>query len=124
MAFTAAALVSYGLSGFLSKSFGLSLLSEVWKLEALAVAAAIATGFAYPLLRGVKRGDQLVAFVPGKGPFTQSLLVTALEDGRSGNKIRVELWNGGLAEGVVSSYSSTFSPAAIELTEAEAVKSQ
>ncbi|NYZ77994.1 hypothetical protein H0N96_01155 [Candidatus Micrarchaeota archaeon] len=124
MVYAAAALVTFGVSGFINQAFGWreSLLSDAWKLVAIAAGGAIATGFVYPSVRGVKRGDLLITFVKrvaASQQFTDYVAVTALEDGKVGKKIRVQLPNGALAEGVITAYAGTLSPSAIRLVEAE-----
>lgn len=55
-------LILYGLSGFLAQygitAFGL--LSDVWKMVALSIGLSIVAAVAYPHVRGVKQGDQMV----------------------------------------------------------------
>lgn len=124
MVYAAAALVAFGLSGFVNQAFGWdeSLLSDAWKLVAIAAGGAIVTGFVYPSVRGVKRGDLLVTFVKRVAAgqqFVDYVVVTALEDGKVGKKIRVQLPNGALAEGVITAYAGTFLPSSIRLVETE-----
>ncbi len=120
MLYVAAALVAFGLSGFVNQAFGWreSLLNDAWKLVAIAVGGAVVTGFVYPLLRGVKKGDLLITLtrrVIAGQEFMDYVAVTALEDGRVGKKIRVQLPNGAIAEGVITAYASTLSPPTINL---------
>jgi len=124
MIYVAIALVVFGVSGFVNQAFGWkdSVLSDAWKLVAIAAGAAILTGFAYPAVRGVKRGDVLLTLVKRVAAgqqFAEYVFVTALEDGKIGKKIRVQLPNGALAEGVITSYAGTLSPSTIRLVEAE-----
>lgn len=124
MLFTALSLIAYGFSAYVNAFFGWqsSLFNEAWKLIALSTGAAIIAGFAYPHARGIRQGDQLMAFAKREqqfGALIEPLFVTALEPGRRGRKIRVRLSNGALAEGIVLSYAGTFSPPTIQLTEKE-----
>ncbi len=128
MLFIASALVVYGMSGWIHASLGWkeSVLGDVWKLVAIAVALAIAAGYAWPRMRGVRRGDVLITFVRrhqqtpfGVATINEPVFVTALENGRVGKKIRVSLQNGSLAEGVIEEYAGTISPPSIRLTETE-----
>lgn len=131
MLFVAVALVLYGLSGWIHASLAWkeSLLGDVWKLVAIAVALAILAGYAWPRVRGVRRGDVLIAFVRrhqqtpfGVATLSEPVFVTALESGRVGKKIRVNLQNGSLAEGVIEEYAGTISPPTIRLTETENIE--
>jgi len=128
MLLVAAALILYGTSGWLGKVMGadLSFLNDAWRLIALAVGASLLVGFLYPSMRGIKQGDQMLAFVRrhveqnGQSFFvSDAVLVTALENGRQGGKIRVQFPNGLLAEGVIESYAGALTPPTIKLTEAE-----
>jgi hypothetical protein len=132
MLFVTLAFITYGTSGWINASLGLTettvggLLSDVWKLIAIAIAVSIATGYAWPKVRGVRRGDTLMTFVRrhhqtpmGIATFNEPLFVTALENGRTNAKIRVQLQNGSLAEGIIEEYAGTISPPSIRLTETE-----
>ncbi|MBI5226715.1 hypothetical protein HY994_05815 [Candidatus Micrarchaeota archaeon] len=121
-------LVAFGLSGFLAAhgitAFGL--LTDVWKLVALSLGISIIVAAAYPHLRGVKQGDQMVAFLRREqvqGGQRQSVMdvvfATALEDGKTGQKIKIALGNGMQAEGLITGYGGTFSPATLKITETE-----
>ncbi|MFH0835915.1 MAG: hypothetical protein V1834_02020 [Candidatus Micrarchaeota archaeon] len=126
--FCSLALVLFGLSGFIEQSLGWqgSLLSEAWKLVAIAVGLSLASGFVYPWLRGVKPGDQLITFMKQdlnqqglNFSFINASLVTSLQAGRKGGKIRVRLGNGLHGEGIILDYAGTLTPARIQLTETE-----
>ena len=127
MVYVSAALILYGLSGYLATiGIKLEILAEAWKMMALAVGLAIVTGLAYPTVRGVKEGDQLIAFmrreqnVAGvRQLMTDAVFVTALQAGRKGSKIKVQLWNGMRGEALITSYGGTFSPPTVKLTETE-----
>ncbi|MBU1197982.1 hypothetical protein KJ765_05755 [Candidatus Micrarchaeota archaeon] len=101
-----------------------------WKLFALVLGVSIVTGYAWPQLRGVRKGDMLMVVErrhQHEGDFIQNIidsyLVTALEDGRIGNKIKVRISNQRnnnlKGEGVIISYAETLRPARIRLTESE-----
>ncbi len=118
------ALVLYGLSGFINSFFGLkeSILGEAWKLLALAVALSFLAGIVYPHLRGIKQGDQLIAVMSSQSPqgiLGSIVLATALQDGKKGGKIGIQMMNGVIGEGVITSYGGTLSPATIKITETE-----
>ncbi len=121
-------LILYGLSGFFAQhgitAFGL--LSDVWKLVALSIGLSIITAAAYPHIRGVKQGDQMVAFLRREhtvGGVRQHVMdvvfATALENGKTGQKIKIALGNGMQAEGLITGYGGTFSPATLKITETE-----
>ncbi|VVB67289.1 Uncharacterised protein [Candidatus Norongarragalina meridionalis] len=128
MLLVAAALILYGTSGWIGKATGtdVSFLNDAWRLVAIAVGASLLIGFVYPSVRGIKQGDQLLAFVRrhveqnGQSfAVSDAVLVTALENGRQGARIRVQFPNGLLAEGVIESYAGTLTPPTIRLTEME-----
>lgn len=122
------ALVTYGLSGYLSKAFQVdsALIGDASKLIALAVGGSFVTAMVYPHLRGVKSGDQLVAMVQRehvhagvRKAVMDVVFVTALEGGKVGHKIRVAMSNGFAAEGIITSYAGTLTPPVLKITEAE-----
>jgi len=122
------ALVGYGTSNYINAWLGVeqSIFNEAWKLIAIAIGASLLLGYAYPHVRGIKRGDQLVAFVHRQAGFAsqpvgfvETVFVTALEDGRVGAKIKVRLANGLGAEGVIQGYAGTLTPPMIQITESE-----
>lgn len=128
LVFIATALLLYGFSPVFNSALGLetSLLSEAWKLIALALAGAIISGFAYPLVRGIKKGDVLLASVKraqnDQATISQDFIpVVALEQGRKGSKIKIVFQNGLRGEGVITDYAGTISPPTLRLTETEGV---
>lgn len=130
MLFVSLALILYGVSGTVNEFFGWqeSLLNDVWKLLAIAIGLSAIAAYAFPGMRGIRRGDQLVSFIKRKHDFggrqvsvADAVLVTALENGRAGEKIKVRFGNGLQAEGVIQSYAGTLSPPSIQLTETERV---
>ena len=101
-------------------------IDSFWKLIAFDLGVGIVAAYALPYLRGVRKGDQLAANVmrhSHNGDILQAIVssyfVTALENGRVGQKIRVRLANNRTGEGVVTSYAGTLTPAQIRLTESE-----
>ncbi|MFH0971845.1 MAG: hypothetical protein V1835_04740 [Candidatus Micrarchaeota archaeon] len=103
-----------------------ALIDSFWKLMALVIALSLLIGYLYPQIRGVRKDDQLAAIVRREAThnnvlqtFFDNYIVTAAENGRIGKKIRVRLWNGKRAEGIITSYAGTLSPATIKLTESE-----
>ena len=101
-------------------------IDSFWKLIAFDLGISIVADYALPQLRGVRKGDQLAANImrhQHNGDILQSIIssyfVTALENGRLGQKIRVRLANNRTGEGVITSYAGTFTPAQIRLTESE-----
>lgn len=119
------ALILFGLSGYLAQQGipGADFLVDPWRLIALALGLSIVWAFAYPHVRGVKKGDALVALFRREGGARAALLdvlfVTALSDGRLGEKIKIVYGNGIQAEGQITSYGGTFSPATVKITETE-----
>src|SRR3990167_2137027 len=125
-AYVSASLILFGLSGYLNKSFGIdtSILGDAWKMIALALGGSFITAILYPHVRAIKSGDALVAFVHKdhvvNGMHQAALdivFVTALENGKVGQKIRVAMSNGFSAEGIITSYAGTLSPAQLKITE-------
>ncbi|MFH1257807.1 MAG: hypothetical protein ABIG96_06740 [Candidatus Micrarchaeota archaeon] len=97
-----------------------------WKLFALVLAISLVAGWVSPHVRGIRKEDQMVAILKREVMHNNQLhthvdnfIVTALEAGRAGQKIRVKLWNGKRGEGVIIGYAGTLSPATIRLTESE-----
>jgi len=128
MVLSAFSLISFGLHPYVNSLLGLeeSIFNSVWQLLAISIGLSILGGFAYPHFRGVRRGDALIAEVPRTRSmgnslfaFIESAPVTAIEEGRLGQKIRVRFVNGKSGEGVIAGYSSTFSPGMIRITETE-----
>lgn len=121
------ALVFFGLSGFLVQRGlpGAEFLSDVWRLVALGVGVSIVWAFAYPHVRGIKKGDSLIALFrrdaggPVRSAVLDVLFVTALEDGRVGERIKIVYGNGVHAEAQITSYGGTFSPGTVKITETE-----
>ena len=124
----ALALVGFALHQSINAALGLqsSLLDSVWQTLALGAGLSILLSLAWPYLRGVRKGDRLVAQMPrtqntpgGVFAFVDNVIVVALENGYSGRKIKVRIGNGKTGEGIVTSYAGTFTPATIQITETE-----
>ncbi len=121
-------LVALSLIGFAFSLIGVpgSFVDSIWKLVALDIGLAIVAGFAYPFVRGVKKGDLLATTVyyNSRGAGLASVLAgasaVALQNGRKGEKIKIN-FQGRQAEGVVIAYASTFSPAVVRVTEIERI---
>jgi hypothetical protein len=101
-------------------------IDSFWKLLALSIAIAIVSGAASPYIRGIKKDDQLVATIKRNvmhdnqmHTHIDNVVVSANESGRVGQKIRVKLFNGKRAEGIILGYAGTFNLATIKLTESE-----
>ena len=105
-----------------------TLVDSPWKLFAAVIGFSIASGLAYPYLRGVRKGDFLVTSMARKHhhpsgtvfAFTETVFATALENGFKGQKIRVMLSDGRRGQGIIRSYAGTLSAASLELIESEA----
>ena len=103
-----------------------SIVDSIWKLIALNLGISLIAGFAYPFIRGVKRGDFLstnsVHFDNAGAGMVINMLAgpsaVALQNGRVGERIKIN-FQGRNAEGVIVAYASTFSPAIIRITEME-----
>jgi hypothetical protein len=101
-------------------------IDSFWKLMAFDLGIAIVAAYAAPHIRGVRKGDQLAANVmrhQHNGDIIQQIIssyfVTALQNGRLGQKIRVRLANNRTGEGIITAYAGTLTPAQIRLTESE-----
>ncbi len=124
----ALALIGYALHTPINAALGLesSLLDSAWQSLALGIGLSILLSLAWPHLRGVRKGDRLVAQLPrtqntpgGVFAFVDNVVVVALENGYSGRKIKVRIGNGKTGEGIITAYAGTFSPATIQITETE-----
>lgn len=104
-----------------------AVIDSIWKVFALCFGLSVILGFIWPFLRGVRKGDGLAlsnSFIQ-QSPIGAVINVfggvgaVALQNGRKGDKIRVQL-QGRQAEAIIISYESTFSPATVKVTEMEA----
>lgn len=116
-------LISYGFSVLGVPG---SPIDSFWKLLALSLAVSIIAGYISPHVRGIRKDDQLIATQKREvmhdnsvHTHLENIIVTAAENGRVGSKIRVKLFNGKRAEGIITGYAGTFSAATIKLTESE-----
>ena len=103
-----------------------SVFDSFWQLWAVAIGSSILIAFVFPYLRGVRKGDKLLASVPrahstpaGVYAFVEQTFATALENGRTGQKIKLRLANGRTGEGIVAEYAGTFGPHIVQVTETE-----
>ncbi len=103
-----------------------TIVDSIWKLVALDMGLALITGFVYPHIRGVKKGDLLATNAVYYNNRAQGTIINlfggptaiAMQSGRVGERIKVN-FQGRQAEGIIASYASTFSPAFIRVTEME-----
>lgn len=107
LAYSFAVLLVFSLLSYAFSLLGVagSAIDSPWKLLALSIGLSIVIGFAYPFVRGVRKGDRLFAFITRRRVeggqafvFNENVLVTALSNGRKGGKIRVDLGNGRLGK--------------------------
>ncbi len=125
-------LVSFSLIAFAFSLIGIpgSVIDSVWKVVALCIGISLLGGFAYPHIRGVKRGDLLSTNAVmhnghnHPGATVINLLggptAVAMQSGRVGSRIKIN-FQGRNAEGIIVSYASTFSAAVVKITEMEQV---
>ncbi len=104
-----------------------SVINSIWKLVALSIGISLVTGFAFPFIRGVRKGDVLATAthygVQGQNVISSLFTgvgAVAMQNGRKGDKIKIN-FQGRHAEGIVISYASTFSPAVVKVTEMEQI---
>lgn len=113
--FTAAALIIYAVTPT-GPDFLL-------KLLAFDVGLAILSPFAYPQIRGVRRGDAVDVVFLGKelpfGMFRPQTEAVASSNARIGGRIRVRFRDGSEEECIVVSYAGMFSPAKVKILEKE-----
>lgn len=121
-------LLSLSLIAFAFSLIGVagSVVDSIWKVVALCIGISLIAGFAYPHIRGVKKGDFLssntVFYDNRQGAAVINILggptALALQDGRVGQKIKVN-FQGRQAEAVIVAYASTFSSASVRIIEVE-----
>lgn len=125
---TALALAAYGFSPLLTGIAGLpDLFGSFWRLEALAIALSIALGFAWPYLRGLRKGDRAIATIahsrnlPTGHAFVdyQMVPVVLLDGGRKGAKVSVSFADGSRGHAVVAEYAGILTPATVQVIERE-----
>ena len=117
--FVAASLIYFGIT----PSVGLGTLA---KSLALALGAAILIPFPYLLVRGIRKGDRITVTQEGNplttNPFTIILGISngiALESGRVGNAIKIELIDKSIAIARISRYEGLLSNAEAKILQRE-----
>lgn len=114
--FTAIALIVYAVTPNAGIDFLL-------KSLAFAFGSSLLMPFLYPHVRGVRAGDEVrVVLSEQKLPFSilsAPPFAVAVENGRIGNSIKVQLKGGGEEECIVVSYASLFSPAKVKILQKE-----
>jgi len=104
--------------------FGITPDATLWylaKLIAIDIGAAILVVFAWPYIRGVRKGDNvIVAEESTKGKIMMLFGVfngKALDDGKIGSVIKVELFDGSVGLATITKYEGLFSNAEVKLLE-------
>lgn len=92
------------------------------KLLALDIGLAILMPFAYPHIRGVRKGDVVMVVLGSK--FSSSMFhaqseAIASSNARAGGRIKVRFRDGSEEECIVVSYAGMFSPAKVKIFEKE-----
>ena len=111
--FVAASLIYFGLT----PSAGLIFLA---KLVAVSIGAAILVPIAYPFVKGIRKGDKLIVSEERGPAFTIFIGMsngTALENGRLGDAIKIELIDKSIAVCRISKYEGFFSNAEAKVLE-------
>jgi hypothetical protein len=90
---------------------------EFLKVLAVALAVAVAFPLAYPRVRGVRKGDVLIAIRANTSPLMilNATTCTALDNGKVGATIGVALGDGTLAQGTIVAYAGFITPARVRL---------
>lgn len=116
--FVAAALIGFGVYAIAVP--GASMLTII-PLLALAVGLSLVAPFAYPHLRGVKKGDAVIIVFDAQIPFTSFKIRSgvAKTSGRKGDLIRVVLNEGNEIQARVTDYSGILTPARTRVSEKE-----
>ena len=89
------------------------------RLLALSLGVSLVAPLAYPHLRGVKRGDSVVAVNRPGVPFFHMHTFVALEDGKIGGRIHVSASENVWREAVIVSYAGLLTPAKVRVLENE-----
>ncbi len=125
---TAVALGVYGFSPLLASSVGFGdILGSFWRLEAIALALSIAAGFAWPSIRGLRKGDSAVATIAMSRRLPtghqiadyQVVPVVLLDSGRKGSRVNIAFGDGARGSAIVSEYAGMFTPASVQVVERE-----
>ncbi|MFA5247372.1 MAG: hypothetical protein WC408_05785 [Candidatus Micrarchaeia archaeon] len=127
----AVALFAASLLGYAFSYIGVAgtLIDSFWKLVAFDLGAAIAFAFAWPHIRGIRKGDALSTDLgmgnlrmPGINVMVGTFGIGnafAAANGRVGQKIRIHLADGRRGEAKILEYAGTFSPARVQILEME-----
>lgn len=112
--FTAIALIVYGITPAAT-------LGYLAKLLAIDIGAAILALIAWPYARGIRKGDKVVVTEePAKAKIMALFGLfngRALDNGRLGGVIKVELFDGSMALGTITKYEGLLSNAEVKLLE-------
>ena len=106
-----------------------TIIDSFWKLVAFDLAASMLFAFAWPIVRGVRKGDALATDLsmgnlrmPGLNVMVGAFGLTnafAAGNGRIGQRIRIRLADGRKGEAKILEYAGTFSPARVQIMEME-----
>ena len=125
------ALVTASLLGYAFSYIGVAgtPIDSFWKLIAFDLAASAIFAFAWPHIRGVRKGDALATDLsmgnlrmPGINVMVGTFGIgnaTASANGRVGQRIRIRLADGRRGEARIVEYAGTFSPARVQILEME-----
>lgn len=115
--FSAFALLAVFLTPYLIPESGkVDYLFRAMQYEALAVALAIIATAVYPNVFGVQKGEKVLLVTTD--PITNRMiisLVTALENKKLNENIKIKMSDGNTAEGIIESYPGLISPARITM---------
>ena len=94
---------------------------ELLKLIAVAVGISLLLPIGYPHIRGVRKGDGLLAVKNDSAPMLLFSATTcvALSDGKKGQTIGVMFSDGALAQAVIVGYEGLITPARVRVTQEE-----
>lgn len=106
-----------------------AVVDSLWKLLALDIGLSLAAAFAWPHIRGVRKGDALAMDTPAAsvGMPGISFVISSFgmanayanSNGRVGDKIKIRTVGGARGEARILEYSGLFSPAKVQLLEIE-----
>ena len=127
----AVALLTVSFLGYAFSYIGVAgtAIDSFWKLVAFDLAMALVFAFAWPHVRGVRKGDALATDLgmgnlrmPGINVMVGTFGIgnaQAAANGRIGQKIRIRLADGRRGEAKIVEYAGTFSPARVQILEME-----
>lgn len=97
--------------------FGLFSFSPIDALKALAIMTVISVAitYAYPQIRGIKKGDIVSVVNNSNIPAIIGRIGTATQDGRKNDKIIIHLDNGSQVTGIIESYDGLISKPKIRI---------